>query len=216
MTSHRRYLWLLLAIVLARGIVYSLIVPLWQAPDEPTHFEYIRLLARLGRPPTRADLDPALEREIIRALDAAGFWTYIREDRPAVLPRTFEADPFLHRSGRQVGDEPPLYYAIPALLIHLTAYISLQARLARAWSIALLMATVALAWWTSLQLWPEQPWLAYGVPAFFALAPMPTFIGMSINNDVLAMATAAGTYGALVTLTRRGADARSVALLAMM
>ncbi|MCD6290597.1 MAG: hypothetical protein J7M34_08850, partial [Anaerolineae bacterium] len=42
------------------------------------------------------------------------------------------------------------------------------------------------------------------------------FIGMSINNDVLAMATAAGTYGALVTLTRRGADARSVALLAMM
>ncbi len=212
---HRWHLWVLLAIVLARGTLYSLIVPLWQAPDEPGHFEYIRLMARLGRPPTRADLDPALERAIIQALDAANFWTYTRQTRPTPLPETFDANPFLRRSGRQIGDEPPLYYIVPALLTRITPEITAQARLARAWSTILLALTVAAAWWASQRLWPNQRWLALGVPAFFALAPMPTFIGMSINNDVLAMATATGSYGALIVLAQRRADARSIVLMAV-
>ncbi len=47
----RRLLGLLLAMALLGGVLYAAVVPPWQSPDEPGHFEYVALLYRLGHVP---------------------------------------------------------------------------------------------------------------------------------------------------------------------
>ena len=218
-----RILCLLLLLVALRGLIYNLVVPLWQAPDEPGHFEYAALLARLGRPPARSDSDPALQQSIIASLDRTDFWRLTRQARPVPLPRSFVENPFLRRSGSQLGDEPPTYYFVPALICHLGGTIEEQARRIRLYSVSLLVLATWFAWRAARELWiqaseacqvgpVETCLLTVGVPAFYALAPMPTFIGMAINNDSLALATSTGFYWALISYHRRGGLARGLLL----
>lgn len=196
--TKRWLLGLLLAVSFLRGVAYSMIVPLWQAPDEPGHYEYACTMARLGRPPARGEVDPTLERSIIDALDRARFWQLTRQARPEPLPATFAGNPFLRQSGTQLGDEPPLYYAVPAWLCRQGRTVEERAQSIRWFSVGLLVCATWLAWRASWALWTARPLLALGVPAFYALAPMPAFIGMSISNDSLALATSTGFYWALI------------------
>ena len=50
----RRLLALLLAIQLIRAVLYAVLIPLWENPDELAHFEYVELLA--DRETIRLDL----------------------------------------------------------------------------------------------------------------------------------------------------------------
>src|SRR5262245_4965445 len=59
---------LLAALALLHGLLFTWLVPPWQAPDEPTLFEYAALVARLGHIPTASYRDPALERQIVDSL----------------------------------------------------------------------------------------------------------------------------------------------------
>ncbi|KKN39868.1 hypothetical protein LCGC14_0739000 [marine sediment metagenome] len=38
------FIWLLLALFLARAFIYAYYVPPWQGPDEPQHYDYIHSL----------------------------------------------------------------------------------------------------------------------------------------------------------------------------
>jgi hypothetical protein len=194
---------LLLVITALRGLIYSQIVPLWQAPDEPGHFEYACTLSRIGRLPTQADVDRTLERAIIASLDRADFWQRTRQAQPVPLPESFADNRFLRASGSQLGDEPPTYYLVPMLLCRSGGAIEQQARLIRWYSIGLLVLATWVAWRAAHELWPGERWLAIGVPAFYALAPMPTFIGMAINNDGLALLASTGFFWALIHWCRQ-------------
>ena len=44
----RLALIVLVLLSLAHGLTYALIIPIWQAPDEPLLYEYAALLVRLG------------------------------------------------------------------------------------------------------------------------------------------------------------------------
>ena len=44
-TMQRYQLIIWLVLVLARGTVFTFAIPPWQHPDEPTHFEHVRLIA---------------------------------------------------------------------------------------------------------------------------------------------------------------------------
>jgi hypothetical protein len=204
-------LGLLLIVTALRALVYSQVVPLWQAPDEPGHFEYACTISWAGRFPTQADVDYVLERAIIASLDRADFWRRTRQAQPVPLPASFAENRFLRASGSQLGDEPPTYYLIPAVLCRLNGTIEQQARLIRWYSIGLLLLATGVAWRAAHELWPGEKWLANGVPAFYALAPMPTFIGMSINNDGMALLASTAFFWALVHWCRHGADIPTIA-----
>ena len=47
---------------------YALLVPLWQAPDEPGHYEAACLLSQVKRPLTGDDLSLPLQRDILANL----------------------------------------------------------------------------------------------------------------------------------------------------
>ena len=51
--ASRRWLWIIFLIGTLHASCYALLVPPWQAPDEPSHMEYGCLMARLGRYGTR-------------------------------------------------------------------------------------------------------------------------------------------------------------------
>jgi hypothetical protein len=202
----RRALALLAAIALAQGLAYSLIVPLWQAPDEPGHFEYARLMSDLERVPTASDVSLPLQREIIASLAQADFWRFTRQQEPGSLPASFADDPFLRRAGRQVGRQPFAYYIVPALACRLTPDVNVQARLARYYSVVLYALTVVVAGRLAREMFATDLLLAVGVPATLALAPMFAYASSAINNDSLANLTGALVWMALAAIFRRGAS----------
>ncbi len=53
--SESRLLFVALLLYLATGLAYSLLVPIWEAPDEPLHYRYALLLARENRQPENAE-----------------------------------------------------------------------------------------------------------------------------------------------------------------
>ncbi len=181
--THHRLAYL---IYIVHATLWLLLAPPWQGPDEPGHYEYALLLARLHRPPRPADMDPDLEARIIRALGAADFWTLNRVPRPDPLPHTFAQDPFLKRSGTQLGNESPLYYIVPALLTRLLPGPDLHCRAARLWSALLGLGIIVLAARSAPLLWPRAPGLQRAFPLLLALLPMPTFIHATFNSNALA------------------------------
>ncbi|NLE76712.1 MAG: DUF2142 domain-containing protein [Chloroflexi bacterium] len=194
----RAWLAALLALTLMTGLAYSLAVPLWQAPDEPGHFEQAALLAQQGWPLRRSAQDAALEQAIIASLARQRFWHWVGEPWPQPLPASFAADPFLARSGRQVGDEPPAYYLPLALLLRLAPDMDAQARLARGYSLALLVLTAAVAWGAAREAFPNDPFLAPATAALVGLLPTAAFMGGAVNNDIAAALLGAAYAWALV------------------
>ncbi len=107
--------WLLaLVLTLAQGVIWWLVIPPWTAPDEPGHYLYTRLLADLGRMPTRADNSADIEAPVIASLAATNWWGYENRSIPDPLPERLTNDAVLAASGAQIQDEPPLYYLAPA------------------------------------------------------------------------------------------------------
>ncbi len=183
---------LLSLILLIRGITYIAVVPLWQAPDEPSHLEYAMLMGRLDRPPTFQDEDASVEQAILRSMGRHDFWRLVGEKSPETTPTSFRQVPFLRNSGTQLGNEPPLYYIVPAVLSRLAGgNVDSLAYAVRGYSLLLLWLTFMVSLWGEKRLWPDSPEMAWAFPLFLALAPMSTFVGVSINDDSLAMLTGA-------------------------
>lgn len=167
--------------------VYGVTTPIFEAPDEPFHFAYIRWLAS-GR------------------------------GLPVVDPHRPEA-------WRQEGTQPPLYYAIGALLtgwidtgdLPLVLAFNPHARLGvpdatdnrnavihtprehfpyrgsvlvvhllRLLSAALAALTVVATYTLARAVWPQRRFAALLAAALVAANPMFVFISASVNNDALA------------------------------
>ncbi|MDH7486914.1 MAG: DUF2142 domain-containing protein [Anaerolineae bacterium] len=200
----------------AHGILWATVVPPWQAPDEPLHVEYARLLAEKGPFLTPADISPGLQEEILRSLAAHRFWEYLGGLTPDPLPVTFaEAGDFwLRHAGTQVTDEPPLYYGLPALFCRLLPGIERQLWAIRVYSAALSAGVALFGWLTARELWPTRRMLPLAVAAWLGFHPMAAFIGASANNDALVNLGGAALAFTLVRGCRRGWNGRRLLALA--
>ncbi|MGH2541649.1 MAG: hypothetical protein ACRDIB_02550, partial [Ardenticatenaceae bacterium] len=65
---------LVLCVALVQGLLYLRLLPPWQHYDEPTHFEYTWLYAKLGRQPGPQDVDPVMRREVAASMMAHDFY----------------------------------------------------------------------------------------------------------------------------------------------
>lgn len=218
---HRHWFWVVFLIGTLHASTYAWLVTPWQAPDEPGHVEYACLLAEHGRSLGDDDRAVGLEAEIIASLAQHDFWTQVREPWPDPPPASFAADPFLIKSGRQVGDEPRLYYLLPAQLCRLDLPVETLLRLMRLYGALLFGLTGAAAAWAYQK--PRHPqaqqceevrsrksdgadFAAFGIrhSAFIVLLPMAAFIAGSANNDALAMLSATAVFAATARAQRLG------------
>jgi len=177
--------WLLPALGLCHALLYAAIVPPWQGPDEPRHFEYIAQMARIT-PAQPAAL--ALQGEIIDSMIEHDFWKYgysIAPYDPAAPPRTLDDiwPGFAHET-----HQPPLYYRLTSLIVRAAGRLPVAAQLqwVRYFSALLCAGVVWLAWATVRTLFPQRAGLAAGVALFVALLPMHAFAYATANNDNLA------------------------------
>lgn len=225
MTAPRSALVLLLMLIaLAHGLIYALGVPLWQAPDEPMLFEYAGLTAELGRIPTAVDRSPALEQRIAESLSRAQFYQRTTRATPAIAPATLDAARAIFSMPRQVGGDPPLYFALAAIPLRLTPGWSVEAqlttlRLLNALLLPLVVACVYLAAQSIAGADPGQaaapgPLFPVAAASLVALQPMFTYIGAAMNNDGLASAIGALLCLLLVRMVGRGLPGRELVLFA--
>ncbi len=191
---------------LAVGLLYSVVIPPWQAPDEPRHLEYAIRLSEKGWPLRSEDLSLDLQREILTSLAKSDFWKFVGREQPDPLPASFAEDPFLIRSGTRLGDKSPLYYFVSALVFRLLPGhdVLFYLYVMRWFSVLLRAATVAVACLVAFQLFPHDRFMMVAVPAFVCLLPMFAFIGASANNDVLATLVASLLIWQVSRVVRNG------------
>jgi 4-amino-4-deoxy-L-arabinose transferase-like glycosyltransferase len=211
--SRKRWLLLLLLVLaLVRGVIYASVTYPWQVPDEQGHYEYARLMVDQKQIPTSRAGSELLQQEVINSMQAFDWWHFVGRPTPQDLPPDFNADPLLRLSRPQVGDEPPLYYLLPAVGYLLThdESVELQLYVMRLISVLFIVVTVWLCYWVAQELFGDNRLLGIAIPALIALLPMSTYIGAGVNNDVGAAAAASWVFLLLARLLRRGATWRRV------
>lgn len=218
--SHRRILVLLLALSFSLGLTYLIVVPPWQAPDEPAHFEHARLLYEKRRFVDYPDISSDLEREIIASMERRNFWAKGAKDfDPAEwgrLPESF-AEVWARGTAHELH-QGPLAYVLYALTLPMTISSSTETQLyvMRFLSILLGLAGGCLAFITVRELFPNRDFLNLSVPAFILLLPQHLFIHSVVNNDALAELVVSLVILVLVRVFKYGFSiSRLVALLGL-
>ena len=187
-----RLMVLLLGLSLLRGMLYGAIIPPWQAPDEPWHFEHAKLVYDKDRPAGWRDRSPELQSAIIASMQDYRFWDYVPWAMP---PDEIVKWGELH--------QPPLYYQLSAWTLHFTVDRGMLTQLyvMRLVSVLLGALGVLLAHLSTRILFPEDGFLQVAVPGFVVFLPMHTYMTSVVNNDVLAeVAASLGICGVVLGL----------------
>ncbi len=175
---------LLIAIALLHAFIYATLIPPWQMPDEPFHYEYQAELGKKFRPTPEGS--PSVQGEIIASMARWKFWRYQNLMTPDPLPWGFATIPFF-KTIRYLDRNPTYYYLLlPFYLLFTNHSIELRLFVLRLVNTLFAAATVGLAFVTAQSLFPKDKYIFIGVPALIALLPMFAFIGGSLNNDNLA------------------------------
>jgi Predicted membrane protein (DUF2142) len=209
--------WICSLVGLLTATAWSLIVPLFQVPDEPAHVAYAQYFAETGSPPSGHNEDPPFSQQERRLLDAVQ-WKAVIHRPQNEPPATATAHQLLDRLAQHQGDpvgqggftsvtnNPPLYYAAEAAVYHLTPSSSLPDRIHAMRLLSALLAgvTVLFVFLFLRELIPATPW-AWTVGALVvAFQPMFGFISGGVNSDSLLFAASAGVFWALAASFRRG------------
>ena len=75
-----KWILILLAAILVKGIVWILLTPVFQIPDEPSHFSYVQFLAENKRAPLPRR-EVVTSRELFQISEIVNFnWRIISRD----------------------------------------------------------------------------------------------------------------------------------------
>lgn len=168
-----------LLVYLVLGSLFAVKTPIWQVPDEPAHYNYIRYIAENGALPVLVEGDfPAEWLSVLKMFKFEG----MSIDRV-----------------KYESHQPPLYYLLGTPVYLLATALRLQPPLVLRF-MSLIIGAVAL--WFGYRLvrsiFPDEPLLALGTAAFAATLPMHLTMAIGINNDVLAELLLAIVVGQVV------------------
>jgi len=169
---------LLLALFLILGVIYNLITPLWEAPDETGHFSYVLYLTQEQRLPVMGEIHEAYQPPLYYALGAmATFWIHTSDIGELLRhnPRFIwsgegnEINVMIH------GNDELFPYHGAALAMHVVRFLSTL----------LGMLTVLTTYLLAREIFPESRYVALGATAINAFIPQFIFMNSVINNDSL-------------------------------
>ncbi len=230
--SHRgrlglpRVAWGIAAVAVVNAVVWALIVPPWQAPDEIQHFAYVQYVAESGklaadRHATRnysSEQQYAMENALTNAFrnSPRGRPPWRQADRRALEQR----DRQLHPSKSDGGGAPnlnytPEYYAVASLGYHAFNWESVFNRLLGTRLISALLAGLStlFVWLFARELFQREGFLPNTAALSVALLPQFGFIGGVVNNDNLLIVFASLELYLLARAVRRGLTVRLALLI---
>jgi hypothetical protein len=225
----RRVLVWLYAIAVANFLVWALITPPFQAPDEVDHFAYTQSLVERGERPTRDPTSPQPRWSAAEnlALEDSSFFTD-HQVGDSTVPwqkaeeREYErAAAALHPSASSGGGNEtaashgPIYYAAlaPAYALAGDSPFS-QLALMRIFSALIGALAVVFTYLLARELVPGRAWPAMLAALLVAFQPMYGFISGAVNNDVGVNAGAAALALLMIRVLRRGITVPSGVLIA--
>ncbi len=191
----------ILVAYLALSLIYNIVVPIFEAPDEPQHFMFVKHLADgKGLPVQGEAANSAWAQEgsqpplyylagalLISSIDTddvdALLWVNPHANMGVPL-KLGNKNIYIHTSREAFP------YRGAVLAVHLLRLFS-----------ALLGAGTILGVWATMHLaWPDRPWLACGAAALTAFMPQFLFITAAVNNDNLVMCLCIWTIYLLMRL----------------
>jgi hypothetical protein len=202
--SPRAILAIFLYLALVRGILYAVLVPPWQAPDEWAHFESSHLAARWERfRLTKNDQLPDFERELISSAYEFRFWRFIRSAPPVMSARTSET-PTLgwHRTVNRPSLAYVFYAAFDKLVLHQDVIAQLYVM--RAASVLVNIALVWVCWAITREIFPPLSPPVLAVMSLMVFHPQHTFMRAVVNEGGLAELAASAIYLLLIRCWQRG------------
>jgi 4-amino-4-deoxy-L-arabinose transferase-like glycosyltransferase len=215
--AHRNLIFILVVFI-ALGVTYSVITPLFEAPDEVWHYLYVQNLTSgqglpvlTGRQGTLLDQKEAHQPPLYYALGAAlTFWI-----DSSNLPQVAQRNPFAaigapssdgNKNVVLHGTDDEFPYHGAALAVHIV----------RLLSVLLGAATVTATYMLARELFPEQRWLAEGSAAFVAFNPQFLFVSGAVSNDALVTTLSAWTLVLLVRVIKTGLTPMRVVVLGLL
>lgn len=193
--SPARWRAMVVAVFVAVAGAYSALTPVWEAPDEPAHFDYVvHLRAARALPDQRVDpIETSHHPPLYYALAALASLPADLSDRSGA----FRLNPRFTWAGG-AGDQPGIHLHSSAETFPWTG-VALALHLARFLSVALSAGAVWLTASLGDALFPRRPHIGLLAAALVAANPQFVFIsGAALNDSLLNLA---GT-GALVWIAR--------------
>jgi hypothetical protein len=218
-----RAAWWCAAIAVANALLWSVVTPPFQVPDEPSHAGYVQFLAEHGKPPTDSvNRGYSGEQGTVANLAWAGSeakppWTRAvdREVR-----KQLDSGKLSRSAAGESGpttNYPPLYYAYEAVPYRLGYGLNFLDRLylMRMFS-ALLAGLVALGTFFFVrELLPGTPWAWTVGTLAVAWQPLLGFVSGGVNNDALLYAVGAVLLALVARVLRRGLTTRRAVALGL-
>lgn len=216
----RFFLWILLGVFLANGIIIALTAAPFSGHDEIAHYSYLYTMAEEGRLPRIPDLEAwrsARESGTEMSFDQipdqfylwAGHFTtpdWLRQQ--PVIPREVLADDgqWYPSGWIYTANHPPLYYLWLLPVYTLTDHLPVEQQfyLLRLATIPFGLATVAFAWLAARSLFRHDLLLRLLVPSFVAFQPQIAYESSIVNNDIVAIMAASGVFWLLIEGLRSG------------
>jgi len=207
----------ILGLYLGLGVTYSLVVPAYEAPDEPGHFAYVWYLTQHHRFPVQG---PTYEEN----LSAEGHQPplYYLLSAAATFPLANEMRDFRLPTSNPCFAWQPYDPGWPTAFLHTEAEafpfrgVWLGLHVVRWFSVLLGTITVWATYCLGRILFPARHWLGAAATAIVAFNPQFVFIHGSANNDNLATALSALLLLTIVRSVVRPPRLRDFAVLGLL
>jgi 4-amino-4-deoxy-L-arabinose transferase-like glycosyltransferase len=197
--------------------LYNLAVPIGEAPDEPSHIQYIEIILRSGQLPT---IPVGSDRYSYEAEQPPLYYLLEAGWIRLFWPSNKLAPDLQGNPDFSFDKETPYN----AYLQTYSATYTLPVHLLRLFSTLLGVLTLLFIWLAAREIWPETdtalvPAVRHGGPSasvlavgFAALLPGFTFTSGTVTNDTLAAATGAAVLFFILRVLRRGLGVKLAAL----
>ena len=199
----RRFLWVLLVLFAAKGVILTYVFPPFSGHDEVAHYAYLEVMMEEGRLPLIPD--PVAYNDAYAAGQSPDFdkipeyfqkyQQYITadwwSDQTRVVRTVTYLGEYLPSGWIYTANHPPLYYLMMAPVWEATSSQSPEFQLYafRLAAIPLGLLTVLFAYLMTRRIFPRDTFLAVTVPAVVALQPQIAYEAAMLNNDILAIVT---------------------------
>ncbi len=202
---------LILIAFIGLGVTYSLVTPVFEAPDEGDHYRYIKYLAEKASLPVVEGSENPVGHEVWQpplyyALGALVTFKIDTSDMGELEWRNLHWGLFGSKNVVFHTSNESFPYRGTALAVHVV----------RLLSILMGGVTVAITYLLALELFPDQRWMAVGAAAVNAFNPQFVFIGGAINNDNLVTPLCSIILLMLVRLAKNGLRARGLVSLGIL
>jgi 4-amino-4-deoxy-L-arabinose transferase-like glycosyltransferase len=213
--SSQVWVALLVALFVALGSLYSLVTPLFEAPDEVWHYLYVKYLADgNGLPVYHQGVTFPMRQEASQP--PLYYWL---NGRATAWIDTRNADSIVHYNPHASmglvdvwGNRNVISHTARESIFRGTV---LAVHIVRMLSVLMGAGTVWLTYAIARRLFPSPAWLALAAAALNAWIPQFIFINASVNNDVLTILLSALTLWLLVCIVQDGPSPRRLLALGL-